>query len=117
MGRRRSLAPASRPAAGHRRSIVVGADVIVEWVDSGAGDSDLPGRGKVRLQVGRTHGRVTFVGRDEKLHERVCTPRRCRCAYVELAMCSSGADDDRSDLAAIWLDAIVSVRAVRAGPA
>ncbi|HYE89680.1 MAG TPA: hypothetical protein VEA38_01615 [Terriglobales bacterium] len=88
--------------------------MIVEWVDSGAGDTGLPAAEVVRLEVGRTHGRVSYVGPDARICERLCRgSRHHRCLYVELAMCSSGPDDDRSDLAAIWLEAIVSVRVAR----
>lgn len=91
-----------------KHRLCVGQDVIVEWLDSACGDSGKPASGAIQLEFGRTHGRVTKLDRDDRIHAKLCRGR-CRCDYVELAMCSSGPDDPRSDLAMIWVEAIVRV--------
>lgn len=92
-----------------------GDDVIVTWIDSGMGATGVEGRHVARLFLNTTHGRVSFYGSDPELHAKLCTKRRCsgRCVYLELAMCSAGASDERADLAGIWALSIVDARRVR----
>ncbi len=65
-----------------------GAAVVVWWLDSGAGSTELPASGACALAVKETHGRV--IEYDEETQS------------VLLAMCSAGDDDERSELARIW---------------
>jgi len=92
----------------------VGADVIVEWLDSGLGTTgSLPearqGRCAV-LVINRTHGRVVSVGVCGELASRL--PKGLDSTTLRLAMCcqGDGEKDDRVDLAAIWWPSVLSVR-------
>lgn len=91
----------------------VGENVIVTWLDSGMGATDKPGKHNASLVFNTTHGRVSYFGVDPTNHQRMCTPKRCRCTYLELEMCSAGESDERADLAGIWGESIIEVKRVK----
>lgn len=89
----------------------VGKDVVIRWLDSGAGEKGLPVKGVCRLVFGETHGKVLLIEKDKRIHRALCKQRKkCHCTYVVLVMCSSGEDDVGSEQGAIWYDSIVEVR-------
>lgn len=92
----------------------VGENVIVTWLDSGLVTTGEPeGEHNARLVFNVTHGRVSYFGPDPVNHERMCSPKRCNCTYLELVMCSSGLGDKHSDIAGIWGPSIVEVQRVK----
>jgi hypothetical protein len=76
----------------------VGEEVRVTWIDSGmstyAAPKDID---KVKLHIANTYGRVLSLEGD----------------VLVLAMCSSGPDDDRSELAGIWWPAVREVKVLK----
>jgi hypothetical protein len=86
----------------------------VVWLDSGMGIESKPGKGKGKLIFNTTYGRVSYLGKDKDVHEKLCKKNKklgCRCGWVELAMCSGPqAYDSRANLAGIWIHSISSVK-------
>lgn len=98
-----------------KKLLKVGSSVIVTVLDSCRGVDGTPARHDCRLLHNETHGRVTFLGSDPELCVRHCG-KRCiqKCWYLELAMDSACAEDERSSLAALWVPCIVEVKVFRA---
>ena len=89
--------------------IKVGDDVIVWWLDSGAGATGRPDKDRaVHLWIKKTHGEVLSILDDEELAERV--PKGVSTKTLILVMCSANQDDGGSDLAAIWVPSIVKIK-------
>lgn len=89
--------------------IKVGDDVVVWWLDSGAGNTERPDKDRpVHLWIKKTHGEVLSLEEDEDLAERL--PHGFSSKTLVLAMCSANQDDSGSDLAAIWVPAITKIR-------
>ena len=91
---------------------LIGEIIEVKWVDSGLGD-----RSKIRtktsaLEINTTYGILTNVFQDSRLHTIMCKSV-CQCKCLELAMDSSGEEDDHSDNAWIWCKAVVSLRVLK----
>lgn len=82
-----------RPAPGDK--------VTVWWIDSGAGTQGTD----ITLDVNETHGRVKSIGPDPALS----LPDWACSDTLVLVMCSAGADDEKTDLAAIWWPSVVEI--------
>lgn len=86
-------------------------DVIeVRWLDSGISGYGKPGQDKVHLKYNVTYGKVSHIGSSDELCDKVLCAAHHRCAILELAMCSAGYDDSRSELAVIWWPSVVEWR-------
>ena len=88
----------------------VGENVIVWWLDSGAGETTLPG-GTRELHVNETHGKVVSLGKDDRLKGSfpAGSPKTSSETLV-LAMDSSGPTDERSDMAIIWWPSVLRLK-------
>lgn len=97
-------------AMGYRVNLPkIGDDVIVWWLDSGAGAGGRPDKDRaVHLWVKKTHGEVISCDEDEELAERL--PKGVDTRTLVLAMCSANQDDSGSDLAAIYVPDITEIR-------
>ena len=91
-----------------------GQNVKVWWIDSGCSDVDTPGKNPPgALKIGQTHGQVISLFSCDEIHQTWCSEEWCQCEVLELAMCSGGMGDTRSELAYLWVPAIVKVRVFR----
>lgn len=95
------------------RNVRPGDMIRVRWIDSGADDTGAPGDGGLVIKT--SYGRVTEIGRDEKLHTKACSRKRCRCARIEFVMCSHGEGASESgSIGTVWSKSVVSIDRLKA---